>query len=93
MRLSLRDAERHSTSTWICTAGGVPSLGIAPSTSALSRALPQVTGRGLALIIGTHTACTAWEAKRVKFANRPRQNSGSVLGSWLPAAVAQALAL
>jgi len=31
--------------------------------------------------------------ERVKFTNRPRQNSGSVLGSWLPAAVAQALAL
>src|SRR6516164_1949200 len=32
-------------------------------------------------------------AERVKFPNRPRQNSASVLGSWLPAAVAQALAL
>ena len=71
----------------------VPLSGIAPSTSALSRAMPQATVRGLPPIMGTHTACTAWKAKRVKFVNRPRQNSGSVLGSWLPAAVAQALAL
>jgi hypothetical protein len=83
---------RPAPNPWICTASSAV-VGHPPSTSALSRALPQATGRDLPPIMGTHIACTVWEAERVKFANRPRQNSRSVLGSWLPAAVAQALAL